>query len=196
MAKKKKADKKKSVFPGLPELPELPEFKLDFDQKEAKKTCKANKNKFQADLKSFLEKSIDMQQSAMDGTKDQFETFFANMMDWEDDVTEWLPEEAPSFFGMTFPLTPKEVMKEIKEWQQLSKDHFTEQADSAADLVIQRKKKVVELIPEPKEEEPEAEAEEEVVEVEAEVVEEKTEEAAPEAEETTEETAETEEAAE
>ena len=167
---RKMAKKKDNALPQFPFMPPAPPaFPWGPDEnfeKEAKKQVKD----FQKNMKSFWEKSIDMRKSGADSAKEQFEQFFSYMMDAQDDFADWLPDEAPSFFGLPkCPKSPKEVMKEFQEFEKTAKDHFVEQADSAVDFAVQNEQKAVENMPEPKDEETKDESE--TVEVEAEVVE-------------------------
>ena len=101
-------------------------------------------------FKKFWEQMIDMQKSAMDSYKEQWNQFFEYMMDMEDTFAESLPDEVPSLPG--FPvgqwpaISPKEFMKQVKEFQEMANKHFIEQADSAADFSVKGKEKLCDIV--------------------------------------------------
>ena len=86
----------------------------------------------------------------MAGAKDQWNRVFDSIMDMQDSFTEYLPEEVPTLPGFTFApvfvLSPKDFMKQVKEFQTMAKDHFVEQADSVVDFCMKGQEKAMEAL--------------------------------------------------
>jgi len=65
-------------------------------------------------------------------------------MDMQDTFAETLPDEVPTLPG--FPqlpgISPKEFMKQVKEFQEMANAHIVEQADSVVDFTRKGQKKV------------------------------------------------------
>ena len=114
------------------------------------KDCNLEKSKakfegFNAGMKSFWEKSIDMQKSSLDGSKDQYDQFFDYIQDMMDSFAESLPEELPWMPAWIQP--PKAFRKSMKEWEKMVNDHIKEQMDSWTDFFIKSQEKACEQIP-------------------------------------------------
>lgn len=104
-------------------------------------------DEFESNLLTFWDQIIDMQKSAIETSRDQWEQFFDQMMEMQDTFIDSLPKEAPSVPGLpTAPVTPQEAMEKVKDFQELAKDHVKEQADSYADFVIKRQEKTLEVV--------------------------------------------------
>ena len=103
---------------------------------------------FKSNMDKFCEQVMDMQKTSMDNTKDQWNKFFEYMMDMQDTFAESLPDEVPTLPG--FPqlpgISPKEFMKQVKEFQKMANDHIVEQADSVVDFSRKGQKKVREVV--------------------------------------------------
>lgn len=152
MAKKDKKDKKaEAVFPGMTP---------PWDNKEAKKKAKAQAKEFAAGMKSFMEKTVEMQKASADGAKDQYDQVFAYMMGLQDGLAAALPEEVPAILGLpALPVSPKDVAAAVKEFEELANEYFVKQMDSRVDFFFESKQKAVDMIPEPAAEEEAAEEE-------------------------------------
>ncbi|MBQ9003842.1 MAG: acyl--CoA ligase, partial [Eggerthellaceae bacterium] len=89
-------NKKKSGFPKPPMAPMFPMWDAsdwdwdewdwswdweDWDWDTRKEKPYEKSQEFMADFKEYWEKAIDLQKSAIDGSKEQYEQFFAHMMD-------------------------------------------------------------------------------------------------------------------
>ena len=160
MAKKDKKDKKaEAAFPGMTP---------PWDTKEAKKKRKAKAKEFAAGMKSFMEKTADMQKASADGVKEQYDQFFAYMMGLQDGIAATLPDDVPTILGMpAFAVSPKDVAAALKEFQEMTNEYLVKQMDSRVDFFFQTQQKAVDMIPEPPAEEEAAEDEAEPAEEEA-----------------------------
>ena len=89
-----------------------------------------------------------MQQTTMDNAKDQWNKFFEYMMDMQDSFAENLPDEVPTLPGLPqMPgISPKEFMKQAKEFQEMANKQFVEQADSVAEFSRKGQKKALEVV--------------------------------------------------
>ena len=129
------------MFNGMqiPQLPGLPKFE-DFKMPEAEKVDKDVKkflDDLDANIMTFLGQMIDLQKSAIKSSKSQMEQVMDDFMKIQDNFTASLPEEVPAVPGLPAPaMTPKEVMKQVKKFQEMSRKHIIEQADSVADFAI------------------------------------------------------------
>ena len=144
-----------------PMFPQWDPSKMDWfgNQEKSKKMF----NKFEDEMKTFWEKSIDMQKSSIDRSKDQYDQFFAYIQESMDDFAAAFPEELP--WLPSWAMAPKDFRKEMKEWEKMANEHFKEQMDSLADFFIEGQEKACAQIPAAEES---AEETEVVAEVEAE----------------------------
>ena len=150
-------------MPPVPPLPFMPPMPNNFpmpgseNAQNAKESAKAKAGELAAGMKSILEKNLDMGKAFQDTSKDQYDQFFAYIMDMEDGFAETLPEELPALFGLPVPpVSPKGIAKTVKEFQEMANEHFTEQASSAADFFFDAQQKAVDMVPDaPKAEEAE-----------------------------------------
>ena len=156
MAKKdKKKDKKAEAA-----MPPFPGVTPPWDTDEVKAKRKAKAKEFAAGMKSFMEKTVEMQKASADGAKDQYDQVFAYMMGLQDGFAAALPEEIPAILGLpTCPVSPKDVAAAVKEFEEMANEYFVKQMDSRVDFFFQTKQKAVDMIPEPPAEEEAAEDE-------------------------------------
>ena len=152
-----------SMFPGamppmmpLPPMPGAFPWSWNGSSQRGSRGDKAQE--LSSNMKSFWEKSIDMQQSSFDSSKDQYGQFFTSMMDLRDSFAESLPDQMPTIPGMPpLPISPKSFMKSMKEWEEMLNEYFVEQTDSWTDFYIQSARKACGMLPEgPDESEEEA----------------------------------------
>ncbi len=164
------------MFPGMPPMPPMPpippmpsSFPWGFNANngQQQQNPNAKTQEFTAGVKSFWEKNVDMQKATMDSTKEQFNQFFAYMMDVQDSFAASLPEQLPAVLpGIPVPpVSPKGIANALKEFEVLANDHIVEQADSCVDFFIQGQQKAITMIPDAPQA---AETAEEPVEVEVE----------------------------
>ena len=117
---------------------------------------KERARELQADMKTHWKNAIDMQKSSIDASRDQFERFLGYMTDMRDDFAEFLPDGMPWMPAWAEP--PKAFRETLKEWEELAKDHFFEQADLFTDFFIDSQQKACEQIPDASENSEEQEA--------------------------------------
>ncbi len=161
---KKKSFKKKDfagfmpMFPGMmppvPPMPPMP-FAPDFDNwdwfgtKNSETTEKMEENFF-----SFWDHFIDMQKSSMDNAKEQWDQFFANVKEMQENFVDSLPDELPNLPGMSAgkkqALSPKAIMKNLQEYQEIAGEHLKAQADTVNDFIIQGQEKTRDVVKETK----------------------------------------------
>ena len=106
-----------------------------------------------ANMKKFWEQMIEMQKTSIDSSRELWDQYFEHMMDMEDLLTDSMPDEAPSvpgfIFGQWIAVSPKELMKQLKEFQEMAKDHIAEQADSVADFSVRGQEKLCDIVCKP-----------------------------------------------
>lgn len=159
-------------FPVMPMMPMMPPF--PFAQgKNGFGWCgndNTGDNAYAEDFKSglikFWKQTIDAQKASLDGTRDQWSQFIEYSMDMWDTFAEFLPDEVPVLPGLP-TVSPKNVVKRAKEFQELANEHIQQQADTAVDFVIKGQEQAcdmvaaaVEKVQEKKEEPVQAEEEE------------------------------------
>jgi hypothetical protein len=143
MSKDKKTEQFGFPMPPMPPMPfktkpgnwEIPEPKID-DKKanEWMDNCDSS-------IMTLWEQIIDAQKSTIASSKDQWEQFLDNLMKMQDTFASSLPEEFPVLPGLPpAPVSPKYLMKELKKFQDMSRKHFAEQADSVVDFYIKSQK--------------------------------------------------------
>jgi hypothetical protein len=126
-------------------VPPMMAFAQKMAEKKNDENVKARKEDVKSSMMTFWEQMIDMQKSAMEASKEQWNQFFKNTLDIEDTFAAIMPDEAPSLFG--FPLiSPKAFMKNLKEFQEVSNAHFVEQLDSAVDFRFKGKERVRDMV--------------------------------------------------
>ena len=135
MANKK--NKEKNAFPAMPGW--------EWDSKEQK----AKWNEFKANAEKLWDQYEEMQKAAKKAWKEQWETFFAQLMGMEQTVADALPDEKPAVPGMpAAPVSPKEVVEKVKEFQEKANAQAVEQADNAFERQMQRQQQVKEMVTE------------------------------------------------
>ena len=103
------------------------------------------------DLRSNMEKMWDqyqdMQKSAKDAMKDQWEKFFPRLLEMEQTFADSLPDEKASLPGMpTAPMSPKEFVEKVKEFQEMANKYAVEQSDNAFDFCVQGQQQVKDVV--------------------------------------------------
>ena len=65
----------------------------------------------------------------------------------QDTFTASLPDDLSSLpYGQLFCMAPKDVMKRLKEFEEMANKHFMEQADSFADFCIEGEKQFYDFV--------------------------------------------------
>ncbi|MBE6473111.1 MAG: hypothetical protein E7Z99_05965 [Coriobacteriaceae bacterium] len=135
-----KEEKAGNVWPMFPKWDPAQAF-WNGDKEKSKEQFK----KFEGDMKEFWEKSIDIQKSSIDRSKDQYDQFFEYVQDMMDDFAGAFPEEMPWLPAWAMP--PKSFRKEMKEWEKMANEHFKEQMGSMVDFFIQGQEKACAKVP-------------------------------------------------
>ena len=104
---------------------------------------KERKENIKSTLKTFWMQNIDMQKASMESCKEQWNQFFAYMMEIQDTFSSSMPDDTSS---MPFAISPKAFMKWVKEFQEMANDHFVEQTDSLADFLIKGQQQLYDMV--------------------------------------------------
>ena len=134
-------------MPPIPPVPPMPVFPMGENADAGKENVKAKAQEFKSNAKATWEKAADMRKSSIDASKDQFGQLFSYMMDMQDGFVEALPEQIPTIPGMPeIPVSPKAIMKAIKEFEEMANKFFVEQADSYLDFLFESEQKAMDMI--------------------------------------------------
>ena len=132
------------MFPGMmpPPIPPLPFMPNSVDRKWFGMNSDASEmmEDWFTNMFSFWDQMIDVQKSSMDGVKNQWEQFFAHMMEMQESFADSLPDELPTMPGMSAApknASPKAFVKKMKEFEEMANEHAVKQADSLNDFIIQ-----------------------------------------------------------
>ena len=124
----KKINEKKTISPGM-----KPEW---FEKMKNSKP----KDEFKDNMKSFWEKKTEMEKSSVEAAKKQWSQSFDYLKDMQERFIDSLPDDAK------FPVPLKSFMNEMKKFQEMSKAHFEEQADSAVDFYFKGQERFFDMI--------------------------------------------------
>ena len=101
-----------------------------------KDECKKQWKDFKSNMETFFEQLQGIQETVIEARKEAWNKIFPKILEMEDKVAEALPEELPTPPGVpASPVSPKEVITKVKEFQEMANKHAVEQADSAIDFV-------------------------------------------------------------
>ena len=136
MSEKKNTSKdSKAGFPG-----KMP-FRPDREWFEKKKdSASKSKDEFKENMKSFWEKKIEMEKSSVEASKEQWTKSFDYLKDMQETLVSSLPDDS------NLPIPPKDFMKEMKKFQEMSKTHFIEQADSVVDFYFKSQEQLLDVV--------------------------------------------------
>ena len=135
------------VMPMMPPMPFLQNGGWGWSAPKKNPEDTKRKESFRSNMKTFWEQTIDMQRSTVEAARDQWNQFFKYMLDMQETFAESLPEEAPALPGLpAFPLSPKEAMEWVMEFEEMTNSHMVEQADSLADYSIKGQEKVCDMV--------------------------------------------------
>ena len=88
-----------------------------------------------------------MQKSAVEASKEQWNQFFEHIMDMQDTFVASLSDDAWSLPWLpAFSISPKDFMERVQEFQKMTKEHFTEQADPLVDFCFHGQEQVNNLV--------------------------------------------------
>lgn len=141
MSKKKKKNSQPymPMFPGM--MPFMPFMQQNADDTSAK--VDDIKSNMKTNTKTFCEQRIDMRKSSIEASRDRWNQFFEYMMSMQDSFAASLPDNEVSLPGFpSVSISPKECMKQLKEFQQMANAHFMEQADSVVDFFIKGQEQI------------------------------------------------------
>lgn len=164
-------------MPGMPVMPMMPMMPFPFMQNKNGFGWGGNNTSgnsycedFNSGLIKFWKQTIEAQKASLEGTRDQWNQFFEYNMDMWDTFAEFLPDEVPVLPGLP-TVSPKNVVKRVKKFQEMANEHIQQQADTAVDFAIKGQEQAcdmvaaaVEKVQEKAEEPVEAEIKEEPVE--------------------------------
>ena len=154
MAKKDKKNKKANFpMPPFPPMPfPVPVPPMDMSAGDPQKEVMGKAMELTAGAKAAWGKALEMKKATADSSKDQFAQFFAYMMEMQDGFAETLPEQLPTLPGMPeVPVSPKALMKALKEFEEMANDYFIKQIDSCIAFRFEVQEKAMEKIPEAQE---------------------------------------------
>lgn len=86
--------------------------------------------------KHIWEKAIDKQKSVTDSAKKQYDSWFSGMLEWEEDLEDFLPDDDFDIFGFEPFMTPVEALGCFMEFQKLANDCFVKQCKAWNDFAI------------------------------------------------------------
>ncbi len=91
-----------------------------------------------ANAKKMWDQIIDMQKSSIESSREQWDEFTDKLMEMESSFADSLPDELPTLPGFApWPMSPKAMMKHWQEFEERSKEHLMDQADSVATFYIE-----------------------------------------------------------
>lgn len=97
--------------------------------------CKEQWEDFKSNVDTFWDQMQKMQDTNQKIWKDYWNKAFPLYMEMQDNFVSTLPEKVPTPPGMPpCPVTPKEVMGKVKEFQETANEHMKEQVDNAYDF--------------------------------------------------------------
>ena len=133
--------------PPVPFAPPLGAWKQTGNQDGAKDDASEKKENIKSTVKSFWTQQMDMRKSTIESNKEQWNKFFGYLMEMQDTFTASLPDDLSSLpYGQLFCMAPKDVMKRLKEFEEMANKHFMEQADSFADFCIEGEKQFYDFV--------------------------------------------------
>ena len=114
---------------------------------DAQKEKREKRENIKSMLKTFWMQNIDMQKSAVESSKEQWNQFFDYMMEIQETLFSSIPDDSSSLpFAQLFVMPPKAFMKWARNFQEMANDHFVEQADSLADFFIQGQQQFYDMV--------------------------------------------------
>ena len=125
-------------MPFMPPMPPMMPPMLfpgfgSWQKPEVKKSDSDRAGELDPNMLTFWDQLIELQKSSIESSRDQWEDFTDQVKEMEDTFSESLPEEFPVLPGFPpLPFTPKEMMDYWQEFEEMSKEHFMDQADSFA----------------------------------------------------------------
>ena len=158
MSKKKKTTKKgfMPMFPDMSAMPAMPMPPMPF-MPFGKKGCEKEETKeqwgdFKSNMENFWDQIRDMQNSSMEASKEQWNTFFGQCLDMEEIFIASLPDEVPTLpwlpAWLTPSMSPQAFMSKVKAFQEMANEHAVEQAATFLDFCKKGQEQVKEAVTE------------------------------------------------
>ena len=120
-----------------------PLFGWTGDTEESKKKW----DEFKSGVETFVGQVQEIQKTVNQARKEAWNKVFKKIMEMEEKVADTLPEELPTPPGMpAAPVSPKEIVTKVKEFQEKANKHAVEQADAVIDLVKKGQEQVKEAV--------------------------------------------------
>ncbi|MDO5703080.1 MAG: hypothetical protein Q4G47_06975 [Lachnospiraceae bacterium] len=131
-------------MPMVPPMPFMPNTKWGFfGSKKSRGSADAKMDEARSNVRTFLEQQIDMQKKTREVQKDQWNQFFDQIMDVQDVLVSSMPDDESYMPGFPFlPVSPKEFMKQFRDFAENTNAHMVEQADSVSDFLVKRQEQV------------------------------------------------------
>ena len=102
---------------------------------------------FEAVMGKLMEQGKQLQEDAMNARKEQWDQFFAHVMEMEQTVVDFLPDEKISIPGMPeSPLSPREFATKVKEFQENANTRAVEQAENRKEQRAQQQEKAMKAV--------------------------------------------------
>ena len=134
-------------IPPMPFMPFAPSQNTRSQGGDKAKEKFTKKENFNSTLKSFWTQNLDMQQSSVENSKEQWKQFFNYITEMEDTFAASLPDDLSALpFAKLLPMPPKAFMEQLKDFQEMANDHLMEQAESFADFCIKGQKQFYDLV--------------------------------------------------
>jgi len=116
---------------------------MSWDKAESKEQWKD----FKANAEKMWDQFQDMQKQAKKAQKEQWANFFAKYLEMQQTFADTLPDEKFALPGMpAAPVSPKEFVEKMKEFQEKANNHAVEQDDSRFEYFMQGQEKVKESV--------------------------------------------------
>jgi len=116
---------------------------MEWDKEESKEKWK----EFRGNAEKMWDQFQDMQKQAKKAQKEQWANFFAKFQEMQQTFADTLPDEKFALPGMpAAPLSPKEAMEKLKEFQETANNHAVAQDDSRFEYFMQNQEKVKESV--------------------------------------------------
>ena len=133
------------VFPKPFAPRETAEDKNSAEEENVNNTQKEN---IKSTLKSAWKQKTDRKKSNADNRREQWKKYFDYRMELQDTFTDFLPDDISALPALLqkLPVSPKDFMKQLKEFQIMANEHFLEQVDSLMDFYFKGQERIYDLV--------------------------------------------------
>ena len=102
---------------------------------------------FKAYMGKIWDQFQDMQKTAKDAQKEQWEKFFPQYMEMKKTLISSLPDKAPAIPGLPEnPISPKEILQKMLEFQETANSHAVEQNDALFSYCVEGQQQVKDMV--------------------------------------------------